>query len=165
MTPKAYLEIKEKLNGERQYFNCTLMENRANQAVLLYQLEHSWRIGGLIIPKGTLSFGYFWTDKPYNAYHWLEAKGQSIGVYFNISDQTHLSQDQVNWRDLNLDLLVTSDGRYQWLDLDEFNGILDGNLKKYILDAKEQLQGNYPQIVREIEQRSNTLLPEALQIN
>lgn len=164
MNVKTYLEIKEKLNGDRQQFVCTLMEQEGDQAVVLYRLEHSWQIERLTLPKGTLSFGYFWIDKPFNAYHWLGAEGQSLGVYFNISDKTRFNQDQVHWRDLSIDLLVTPDGMFSWLDLEELPSHLDERLNRYIRAAKEQLQENYPLIIEKIQRRSNAFLPKALQI-
>ncbi len=164
MNVKAYLEIKEKLNGERQQFACVLMEQEVDQVVVLYRLERFWQIERLSLPKGTLSFGYFWTDKPYNAYHWLQPEDQSIGVYFNISDQTRLSHDQVYWRDLSVDLLVTPDGVYHWLDVEELPDHLDVGLRQYILAARKQLQNNYQILVKEIERRSSALLPNTLHL-
>ena len=34
----------------------------------------------LLLAKGTLSLGYFWEDRPYNAYHWVDDNQQTLAL-------------------------------------------------------------------------------------
>ena len=80
MTGRPILEIKEALRGGRQEFACTALAVGTDEAVLLYRLRRAGRVADLDLPAGTLSLGYFWTARPYNAYHWLAPGGRTLGL-------------------------------------------------------------------------------------
>ncbi|MBT8441550.1 MAG: hypothetical protein KJO76_04110, partial [Gammaproteobacteria bacterium] len=52
------------------------------------------------LPEGAISVGYFWTHKPFNAYHWVDDKQKTLALYFNICDRVVLSRERIAWRDL-----------------------------------------------------------------
>jgi hypothetical protein len=69
---------------------------------------------------GTVSFGHFWTDRPYNVYHWMDGTtGATIGYYVNLADSTRVDGDLLEWRDLAVDILIRPDGNVTVLDEDE----------------------------------------------
>ena len=67
---RRIVEQKETLAGERKRFSCRLLALAPGEAVILYVLRRAGRVADLALPRGTLSLGYFWEARPYNAYHW-----------------------------------------------------------------------------------------------
>lgn len=110
-------EVKLTATGERQEFVCRLLDRSATQVVVLYKTREPRRVGTLRLPRGALTYGYFWQDRPYNVYHMVRADGRSLGYYVNLTDQVRIRPQVVEWRDLALDLLFSPDGsRVQILD-------------------------------------------------
>ena len=114
----------------------------------------------LLLRKGTLSLGYFWEDRPYNAYHWVGDNQQTLALYFNICDSTHISPEQVAWRDLTVDVLITPDQRCRVLDEDELPDDLDRDLLSHINATRDLLCADPQRLLREFEASSHTLLME-----
>ena len=113
-------EIKTTLGGERQEFACALLDRSPAHVAVFYPVLRRRRVGNLVLPKGTESFGYFWADRPYNVYHWVSPQGRTLGFYVNLADEVELRPGEVRWRDLAVDLLFSADGsRVQILDEEE----------------------------------------------
>jgi hypothetical protein len=155
------LEVKETLTGERREFPCTLLAVAQDEVVLLYRLPYETSVADLFLPAGTLSLGYFWTMRPYNAYHWLTTDGHTLGLYFNISDRPHLTSQRMVWRDLVVDVLVTPDGRCRVLDEDEVPVDVDPSLRLRIEAARDELLRQHKALLAEVEARSGELLRAA----
>lgn len=158
---KEIIEIKETLNGSIQNFTCNLLNSSIGEMVVLFRLNEDIQVEDLLLSAGTLSFGYFWADRPYNAYHWVSPEGESLGVYFNISDQTKISDNQVYWRDLIVDVLATPDNRCQIIDEDELPNDLDPYLKEKIEAARVILEKEHQAILSELVEQIPKLLPIA----
>ncbi|MGH2399784.1 MAG: DUF402 domain-containing protein [bacterium] len=124
-------EVKVTLAGERQEFPCRLLDRSESHAVLFYPIPARRRVGTLVLPKGTESYGYFWLDRPYNVYHWVTPAGRTLGFYVNLADEVVFRPGEVRWRDLALDLLFSPDGaRVQILDEEELAGLAAGLRRK-----------------------------------
>ena len=132
-------EIKTTLAGERKHFDCELLQQAENEAVIVYRMPRDRWLEDILLPKDTLSLGYFWEDRPYNAYHWIDARGATIALYFNISDGTRIGAQTIEWRDLAVDILISPDGRCRVLDEDELPPDLDLGLLDYIHAARDEL--------------------------
>lgn len=158
---KKIIEIKETLNGRIHKFTCRLLNSSIDEMVVLFRLNKDIQIEDLGLSAGTLSFGYFWADRPYNAYHWVSPEGESLGVYFNISDRTKISDNHVYWRDLILDVLATPDGRCRVIDEDELPDGLDPSLREKIDEARAELVSQHQAILSELTGRIPKLLPIA----
>jgi len=158
MTDQTILEIKESVNGERKEFPCVPCAVAEDEAVILYKVSREGRVEDVVLPAGTLSLGYFWTTRPYNAYHWVTPKGKTLGLYFNISEGTEITPRQVVWRDLVVDVLVTPDGRCRVLDEDELPAEMDDSLRQRIHRIREELVRQHETLLAEIEVRSVCLL-------
>ena len=116
-------EVKITLRGDRHEFACALLDRSPTHAVVFYPLPARRRVGGLVLPKGSESFGYFWRDRPYNVYHWMTPQGETLGFYVNLSGEVEFLPEEVRWQDLAVDLLFSADGsRVQVLDEDEAEG-------------------------------------------
>ncbi|SRR6266478_6059878 len=153
------LEIKRTLSGREKRFSCRLLHGDpdGHRAVLLFVSQEPMHVHGIDLPPGTVTFGYFWRDRPYNAYHWLDTRGDTIGVYFNLSDSTRISADVLTWRDLTVDILATPAGRLEVLDEDELPADLDPNLRRDIDIAKASILAAAPMVIAEIEAESRAL--------
>ena len=158
MTGQTIIEVKHTLAGIRKEFPCTLYDLRADEAVVLYESSRDYEIAGLLLPRGTLSFGYFWPARPYNVYHWLTPDGHTLGLYCNISDRTRISAAHICWRDLAVDVLVTPDGRCRALDEDELPRGLDAGLRQRVEGTRDYLLRAHRTLLAQIERRSAAFL-------
>jgi len=125
------LEIKETLSGECRQFHCAAVDRGEGWLVVRYMVPDAFVLDGVKIPKGALSFGYFWEDRPYNAYHFVEPTGTTLALYCNISESTCIREDVIHWRDLVVDVLILPDGRTRVLDVSE----LPASLPKAMVDS------------------------------
>jgi hypothetical protein len=116
---KPILEIKRTLAGVEKRFDCTRLAGDDRHVVVLWIAPEAMHVHGVDLPKGTISFGHFWSDRFYNVYHWVDPSGRTLGLYFNIADSTVIGQDRLEWRDLIVDVLATPAGTVKVLDEDE----------------------------------------------
>jgi hypothetical protein len=153
------LEVKHTLDGREKRFHCRLIEGDQNQCVVLFVAPAAMHVHGIDLPAGTVTFGHFWVDRPYNVYHWLDASGGTIGFYFNLADQTVLDGGRLEWRDLTLDVLATPAGRLEVLDEDELPPDLDQATRARIEQAKRAVLADPHALMEEIERHSRALYP------
>jgi len=153
-------EIKHTLAGERKTFDCELLQRRGREAVVVYRMPRDLQLEDIALSRGTLSLGYFWEDRPYNAYHWIDQRQDSVALYFNISDGTRIGARSIEWRDLAVDILISPDGRCRVLDEDELPGDLEAGLRAYIDAARDELcreplsrLGEYDKLTRTLMKR------------
>lgn len=154
------LEVKHTLRGEVRTFPCRAVEVTAERAVLLYTLSRPGRVADLPLPAGTRTVAYFWRDRPYNVYHWIAPDGTTLGYYFNLSGAVHIGGDQVEWEDLEVDVLVTPDERVRVLDEDRVPPAAARRLDE-IARARARVLDEYPRIVGEVRAASAAFLTRA----
>ncbi|MBT8436689.1 MAG: DUF402 domain-containing protein [Gammaproteobacteria bacterium] len=155
------VEIKTTLAGERKRFDCELLKFTRGEVVVTYRMPRDVRLEDLLLRKDSISIGYFWEDRAYNAYHWIDQQCQTLALYFNICDNTRISRQQVAWRDLSVDILITPDLRCRVLDEDELPDDLDSDLRVYIESARDALCIESGRLLREFEARHRELFPGA----
>ena len=153
-------EVKTTLAGNCQKFECGLLSWDAGEVVVSYRMPRDVRLDDLLLPKGALSLGYFWEDRAYNVYHWVDDNRLTLALYFNICDNTHISADQVAWRDLTVDILITPDLRCRVLDEDELPDDIDSELLSYINATRDALCQEPARLLFEFENRSLGFLSE-----
>ena len=156
---KTILEVKEKLNGERHEFASALLAEAPGEVITLYVLPRDGGLGSVPLTKGTRCLGHFWADRPYNVYHAIDADGQTIVFYVNLSDRTVITPEAITWRDLIVDVVVTPDGQCSVLDEDELPPDLDPALGATIDAARDDFLANFPTILAAVERRTASLLP------
>ena len=118
------------------------------------------RLEDLLLPEGSLSLGYFWEDRNYNAYHWVDDNRDTLALYFNICDNTRITPEQVAWRDLTVDILITPDLRCRVLDEDELPDDIDPELLSLINATRDSLRAEPARLLHEFESLSRALLAE-----
>ncbi|MCG6890941.1 MAG: DUF402 domain-containing protein [Gammaproteobacteria bacterium] len=160
MSTTRISEVKTTLTGKRQIFDCERIRYAAGETIVLYRMPAARQLEDLVLPKGALSLGYFWEDRAYNAYHWVDDNRQTLALYFNICDSTHISAEQVAWRDLAVDILITPDQRCRVLDEDELPDDIDRNLLSYINATRDMLCADPLRLLREYEASGRALLVE-----
>jgi hypothetical protein len=160
------LEVKRTLDGREKRFRCRLIDGDRRHAVVLFVAPTAMQVHGVDLPAGTVTFGHFWTDRPYNVYHWLDPRGATIGFYFNLSDDTVIDVDQgrLAWRDLTLDVLATPAGRLEVLDVHELPVDLDPGLRARITAATQAILADPRALMSEIEACSRALYPRVFPV-
>jgi predicted RNA-binding protein associated with RNAse of E/G family len=153
------VERKTRFDGSVQEFACrALVLEPGKRAVIRYDLDRDWHVGGMVFPKGGYTAGHFWVDRPYNVYHWMAAAGQTLAYYFNVGLVDEISETQVAWRDLIIDVLVQPNGVIDILDEDELPVDLPAAHRGTIARALEQIVTNPKRLVVEIERESRAAL-------
>lgn len=158
MAAETITEIKTTLAGERKQFACELLRRAPGEVVVVYRMPRDVQLEDVLLQKDTLSLGYFWEGRPYNAYHWIDADLDSVALYFNISDRTRISAETVAWRDLAVDVLITPDSRCRVLDEDELPADVDPALRAYIEAARDDLCRDPLSLLDEYAKLSRSLI-------
>jgi predicted RNA-binding protein associated with RNAse of E/G family len=153
------LEIKETLAGARQTFTCRAIARRAGEVVVLFVLPADRAVDGLLLPAGTVTFGYFWGDRPYNVYHWMTPAGVTIAWYVNVADRTRIDETTLAFRDLAVDVLLPAQGAPRVLDEHELPADLAPPLRAQIDAARALVLATAADLRQEVDARSTALWP------
>jgi predicted RNA-binding protein associated with RNAse of E/G family len=140
-------EVKRLLAGGEVVYECELIHVEENFGILKYVFDKKLKIENIIIYPETVSYGFYWTGRPYNLYMWSDKS--IIDYYFNIADSLYLSRQKFVWRDLIVDVLVLPNGFVKVLDEEEIPLSIDKNLKDYIESGKKTILQNYKTIIQE----------------
>ena len=73
-----------------------------------------------VIQGGTRTIEYYWLDRWYNIFRFMNGDNRTRLYYCNINMPPSLEDNVLTYIDLDLDILVQPDFSYQILDLDEF---------------------------------------------
>ena len=87
------------------------------EGVFAEEIKHT--LLGTIVP-GTRSTEYYWTDRWFSVFRFLEPTGQLRNYYCNINLPAEFDGQILSFIDLDIDVLVTPDFSYRILDEDEF---------------------------------------------
>ncbi len=158
MSAARITEIKTTLAGEQKRFECERIRYAAGETVVIYRMPRDVQLEDLLLPKGSLSLGYFWEERGYNAYHWVDDNRQTLALYFNICDNTLITPERVEWRDLAVDILITPDLRCRVLDEDELPDDLDPSILARINATRDALCADPARLLREFDEHSRGLL-------
>ena len=151
------LEVKHTLDGAVRTYHCTAAEVGPTRAVLLYTVSKGRRIADVDLPAGTVTVAYYWADRPYNVYHWV-APPSTLAWYFNASGPVRIDAGQVEWEDLELDVLVTPDRRVQVLDEDRLPAVLPDSRRAEIAAARQRILQDCLAVAGEVEAASRGFL-------
>ncbi len=87
------------------------------------------------IQRGTRTIEYYWLDRSYNVFRFLNSDGSTRLFYCNVNTPPTFADDVLTYIDLDIDILVQPDLSYQVLDLDEF----EANAARY--GYSEEIKG------------------------
>jgi uncharacterized protein len=103
------------------------------------------------ISRGTRTIEYYWLNRWYNVFQFLESDGTTKLFYCNLNMPPALRGGVLSYIDLDIDILVQPDFSYQVLDLEEFaaNALRYG----YSEQVKKQTRSAVDELVSMIETR------------
>lgn len=104
------------------------------------------------VPRGTRTLEYYWLDRWYNIFQFLNEDGSTRLYYCNVNLPPKLEAGELIYIDLDIDVLVQTNLSYQVLDLEEF----EANVGRYgySRDVRDAAHGTVDQLVAMIEARA-----------
>lgn len=140
---REILEVKRKLDGRVRRFRCEALAVAPGQAIVRFRppAAGGFRVAGADIPAGSVSYGLFWSDRPYNVYLWVDAAETTLAAYCNTAAETVIDAAGIAWLDLEADVMIVPDGPARVLDLDEVPADLAPDHRDAMLHALAQLAG------------------------
>lgn len=160
-TQTRIVERKIRLDGTIEEFVCErLLVVPGKRAVLGYELDRDWDVAGVItVPKGSRTIAHYWSDRPYNVYHWVTPAGATIANYCNVVASTAIDEDVVSYEDLVVDVLIDTAGGATVLDEEDLPPDLPSPRRAVVNRAIEDLTTNGRRIAAEMERESRPFLP------
>jgi protein associated with RNAse G/E len=86
------------------------------------------------IRRGTRLIEYYWLDRWYNVFRFLQDDGSTRLYYCNINTPPRFDGDVLTYVDLDIDVIVQRDYSYEVLDLNEF----EANAARYGYSPEEK---------------------------
>lgn len=152
-----YLEVKVKPDGTALEYETDLVHRDRTLVIVRFMMV---RGGGpprlpVVVPAGSVSYGYFWVRRPYNVYRWLHADGSLIAHRFDAVTDVRIAEDSVRYRDLALDWWAFPDGTLVEEDRDELealaaSGALSPKDLERANEAARQVFSRYRHIIDEV---------------
>jgi protein associated with RNAse G/E len=134
--------ISRKYDGTiSRSWKCSLLEKEGDLLSFLGVFEDEVSHPDLgIIRRGTTSLEFYWLDRWYNIFRFHEPDGELRNYYCNINLPPKFENDVLDYVDLDIDVVVWRDLRYEILDMEDFQR----NSKEY----------DYPLVVRQKAEES-----------
>lgn len=103
------------------------------------------------VPRGTRTVEYYWFDRWYNVFKFLNDDGDTRLYYCNINMPPALANGRLSYFDLDIDVLVQPDLSYQVLDLEEFE--VNAIRFSYSSEVKRSAHAAVDEVIAMIEAR------------
>lgn len=153
MPGQRIIEVKRRLDGSEERFDCELVHRTPWLVVVCFRVERP--LSGL--SDGPIdSYGCFWRRRPYGCYHMVRPEsGEALVTRFDVVRDVLLDgPGEVRWTDLLLDLRVQG-GVARWEDEDEVaEAVRDGLLgfadRDRIARARAVLERGHPRVTAEV---------------
>lgn len=130
-----------------------LIESRESLLIFVGEFENEVRHSKLgVIGRGTISYEYYWLDRWYNVFKFLEPGGELRNFYCNLNLPPRFENNVLDYVDLDIDVLVTKDFEVEILDLDEFEE--NSKLFDYSTDLIKKTFETLDQVLKIIETRA-----------
>lgn len=148
MTVRTY-----KYDGsEHRRWPARLTRQEGSLLILAAQFEEEIRHPLLgVIAAGTVSVEYYWLDRWYNIFRFLQPTGEALNFYCNINLPPLLHENVLSYIDLDIDILVAPDFSYRILDEDEFKANADRF--KYPVEVQRRAHLALKELVALVESR------------
>ena len=159
-TRATITERKTRLDGSVVEYACEpLVVDVGRHAVVRYVTDQDRPLEGtdLVLRKGTVTVGHFWTDRPYNVYHWLD-RGRTVALYVSIATDTTIEPTAIGYRDLVVDVLIRPSGAIEILDEDELPPSIEPRYRLAIAKALETCVTEGRRLMTEIERETRAVL-------
>ncbi len=105
----------------RRTWHAELIESVGSMRLFVGKFDRDVEHADLgFIPRGTVSYEYYWLDRWYNVFRFLLPDGALRNYYCNVNMPPAFENGVLDYVDLDIDVLVWPDGRHHVLDMDEF---------------------------------------------
>ena len=104
-----------------------------------------------LIKRGTRSIEYYWLDRWYNVFRFVEMDGTLRNYYCNVNIPPAFDGDTLSYIDLDLDMLVATNLKYVLLDEDEFE--INAARFNYTPEVKINAKGAVNELISLIEKK------------
>ena len=136
----------------RKSWKCELLEENDPLIVTVGVFDEDVKHPGLgSILNGTISYEYYWLDRWYNVFRFHEPDGSFRNFYCNVSMPPVFENDVLDYVDLDLDVLIWPDFRYEVLDKEDFE--LNSAKYDYSQDTRDKATDSLAELLRVIEKR------------
>jgi predicted RNA-binding protein associated with RNAse of E/G family len=159
-TRATITERKTRLDGSVAEYVCEpLVVEEGRRALVRYVTDRDRPIEGtdLVLRKGTVTIGHFWTDRPYNVYHWLDGN-RTVALYVNVATDTTITTAAIDYRDLVVDVVIRPSGAIEILDEDELPPSIEPRYRLAIAKAIETCVTEGRRLSAEIERETRAVL-------
>jgi protein associated with RNAse G/E len=139
-------------NKIHRSWKAELIEQNDSLLIFVGEFEKEVKHSHLgVIRRGTISYEYYWLDRWYNIFRFHEPGGALRNFYCNINMPPQFENDVLDYVDLDIDILVWKDFKYEILDADE----LEENAEKYNYsqELKQTVALNVKELINIIENR------------
>ncbi len=109
------------------------------------------------ISRGTRTIEYYWLDRWYNIFRFLETDGATRLYYCNVSTPPTMHGSVLSYIDLDIDILVQPDFSCQVLDLEEF--ATNATRYGYSDETKAHARAAADELISMIKARQEVFLP------
>jgi uncharacterized protein len=106
---------------------------------------------GIISPE-TTSIEYYWLDRWYNIFRFVQPGGELRNYYCNINVPPVFQKNVLSYIDLDIDILVAPDFSYSILDQDEF--AINAERFNYPIEVRRRSLKALEELVALIEKRA-----------
>ena len=145
---------------EYRRWNATVSHHEGDLIVLHaeFDVDVSHEILGEI-KKRTRTVEYYWLNRWYNVFCFLNKDGSTRLWYCNINTPPEFKDRVLTYVDLDIDIVVRADFSFQVVDMDEF----ETNARRYGYsdEEKRKAQKAVDELISMIETRQFTFLLEA----
>jgi hypothetical protein len=104
-----------------------------------------------LVARGTVSIEYYWLNRWYNIFRFLNPDGELRSFYCNVNVPPVFDGRVLSYVDLDIDILVAPDMSYQIVDEDEF--ALNADRYDYPVHIRSRAYEALQELVNLIERR------------
>ena len=149
MARAKFTEIKRRLDGTEERFECTPLHVTEDVAIVEFRIPVA--VGD--VPKGSNTIGWFWRRRPYNLYRFVAKDGHPLLHRFDVVDEVRIAENEVEYLDLIVDVLVSPTGEITIEDEDDLKraakrGAIDDQRLTAIERALTTITRDWRRIVR-----------------
>jgi hypothetical protein len=152
-----FLEYKHKYSGGTTIFPCFLVDRNGEELILGFKPDKPINYIGIHFPLGSVSLGYYWPNRNYNVYHWKDPQGKTLLYYFNISKDTKIGDDRIDWLDLIVDVAAKPGEEPRILDFEEIPPDMPTEDMRIIGNAIKFILSNFGKLREEVESKTDRI--------
>ena len=139
--------------AQHRVWHARVAERKGSLLVLDAVFEEEVRHSQLgLIRRGTVSIEYYWLDRWYNVFRFLEPSGRVRNFYCNVNMPPEFNGHTLSYVDLDIDIVVRPDFSYEILDMDEFE--VNAERYNYPADVRDGAHRALEELLSLIERRA-----------